>query len=332
MTPDDPVLVGLVYPPAWDPRPDEEIVRDKEALAAVDARVVLAHCRLDHAGDGRAADLARRLDVAVALRLPADVTRIAPRLRWVQSMGAGAGQLLTPALVGAGIRVTTASGANADAVAEFAFARVLAHFKRFEELTRLQTERRWDTCYGTRLSGRTLGVLGLGAIGTEICRLARAFGMRVLAVRRRTGLPSPHVERVFGPGALHALLAECDAVVAALPDTAETTDLMDDKAFAAMRPGAFFCNVGRGTCVDEEALVAALRSGHLGAAAIDVARREPPAPDDPLWDAPRLAISPHAATDADAHFAGLYGLLRENLDRFVRGRPLINEVDPALGY
>ncbi|MCB5164711.1 D-2-hydroxyacid dehydrogenase [Streptomyces bambusae] len=332
MTRDEPVVVCLSYPPAWDPRCPEDVARDKRALTAVHGSVRLVHCRLDRAGRGPAARLARRADVAVALSLPADVTRIAPRLRWVQSMGAGANGVLTPDLVRAGIRVTTASGVNAGAVAEFAIARVLAHAKRFDELAALQAERRWSPCHGTQLAGRTLGVLGLGAIGTEVARLAQAFGMRVLAVRRHTDLAAPHVERVFGPHDLHAVLAQCDAVVAALPDTAETTDLMGEEAFAAMRPGAFFCNVGRGSCVVEEALVAALRSGHLGAAAIDVARHEPPDPADPLWSAPHLAVSPHAATAADAHFTGLYRLLQDNLARFLSGRPLVNEVDPALGY
>ncbi|MGP3690626.1 D-2-hydroxyacid dehydrogenase [Streptomyces sp. IBSNAI002] len=328
----DEIVVGLAYPAAWDRRPPGTIARDVRALEAVDRRVVVGHCSLARPSSQPAGVAAARLDVAVALTLPPDVTRIAPRLRWVQSLGADVGRLLSGGLAEAGIRVTSGSGVNAVAVAEFAFARVLAHFKRFDELALLQREHHWSPRHGTQLSGRTLGILGPGAIGSELALRARAFGMRVTAVRRRTGLPSPGVDRVFGLPDLHAMLAECHAVVACLPDTAGTVDAMDAAAFAAMRPGSFFCNVGRGTAVVEEALVAALRAGHLGGAAIDVARGEPLAADSPLWDVPGLAVSPHCATAADAHFEGLYGLLRENLVRFLDGRPLINEVDPALGY
>ncbi|MFE9566515.1 D-2-hydroxyacid dehydrogenase [Streptomyces sp. NPDC006487] len=331
MTRDERIVVGLAYPPEWDRRPAGTIARDVRSVAEVDRRVVLTHCRLD-AGDERSAALVRDLDVVVALSLPSDVLRIAPRLRWVQSVGAGVGGLVSRDVTAAGIRVTSASGVNAVAVAEFAFARVLAHFKRFDELRRLQAEHRWSPCHGTQLAGKTLGVLGFGAIGVEVALRARAFGMSVTAVRRRVDRPSPHADRVYGPHETHAMLAECDAVVAALPESAATAEVMDADAFAAMRPGAFFCNVGRGSAVVEQAMAAALRSGHLGGAAIDVARREPLPTDDPLWDVPRLVISPHSATAADAHFAGLYGLLRDNLARFLSGRPLINEVDPERGY
>ncbi|MCX4781707.1 D-2-hydroxyacid dehydrogenase [Streptomyces sp. NBC_01264] len=332
MAPRDEIVVGLAYPAAWDRRPPGTIARDVGALKAVDRRVVVAHCSLDRPRPGPPAIGVDRLDVAVALTVPPDVTRIAPRLRWVQSLGADVGSLMSRDLAGAGIRVTSASGVNAVAVAEFAFARVLAHFKRLDELALQQRAHRWIPRHGTQLAGRTLGILGLGAIGTELARRARAFGMHVTAVRRHTGMRSPDVDRLFRPADLHAMLAECHAVVACLPDTAETVDVMDTAAFAAMRPGAFFCNVGRGTAVVEEGLVAALRAGHLGGAAIDVTRDEPLAADSPLWDVQGLAVSPHCATAADVHFEGLYGLLRENLTRFLDGRPLINEVDPVLGY
>jgi len=121
-------------------------------------------------------------------------------------------------------------------------------------------------------------------------------------------------------------------VVAAVPETPETTGVMDGAAFASMRPGSFFCNVGRGSFVDEAALIEALRSGQLRGAAIDVASREPLPADNPLWDAPNLYVSPHSAAAPAALFANLHLLFRDNLQRFLEGGTLRNEVDLARGY
>ncbi|MFI1398606.1 D-2-hydroxyacid dehydrogenase [Streptomyces sp. NPDC020681] len=328
MTERSTVVVGLAYPPSWDQRAADVIEQDVAALRAIDSRVEVVRCP---PGATTAAALAR-LDILVALHLAPDVLRTASRLRWVQAIGAGVGHLLPAGLDARGIRLSTASGVNAVPVAEFAFARVLAHFKRFAELDRAQCEQRWTPYYGEPLAGRTLGVLGLGAIGTEVAVRARAFGMRVSAVRRSAERPAPHADTLYGPDGLRSMLAECDAVVAALPETPQTVDMMDEAAFAAMPAGAFFCNVGRGSCVVEEALVEALRSGQLGGAAIDVARLEPLPAASPLWHAPNLAISAHSASAAGAHFDGVFRLLRKNLARYLAGETLINEVDTTIGY
>src|SRR5262249_37972823 len=138
---------------------------------------------------------------------------------------------------------------------------------------------------GRTAEGATLGVIGLGAIGTAVAVRARAFGMTVLATRRSYSPGQRHdaVDELAGAADLHAVLARCDAVVACVPATGETESLFDAAAFAAMKPGAIFCNVGRGALVDESALVDALESGHLGAAILDVTRQEPLSGDDPLW-------------------------------------------------
>jgi phosphoglycerate dehydrogenase-like enzyme len=128
------------------------------------------------------------------------------------------------------------------------------------------------------------------------------------------------------------MLEQCDAVIAAVPETPETTGLMDRDAFAAMKPGAFFCNVGRGSLVDEAALLDALQRGHLAAAALDVASVEPLPADHPLWDAPNLYLSPHSASSPAALFANLHDLFRDNLGRYLSGDALTNEVDMSRGY
>jgi phosphoglycerate dehydrogenase-like enzyme len=275
-----------------------------------------------------------KINVAIAIDLPFDVAEHAPNLQWVQCVGAGTGQLQSAGLTDADIRLTSAAGANAVGIAEFALARVLQHWKKLRQIEDAQQRHQWEGAYGRQLAGCTLGLIGLGAINSAVAARAKAFGMRVLATRRSAtpGATAPDVDELYPPTELHAMLAQCDAVIAAVPETPETTALMDSAAFAAMQPGAFFCNVGRGSFVDEPALIDALERGHLGAAALDVASVEPLPTDHPLWDAPNLYLSPHAAASPAALFVNLHELFRDNLTRFLAGEPLRNEVDVSRGY
>ncbi len=350
----DPVVVGLLYPSEWFGDRDrfEAELRDLEAL---DERVELVvepyvephelrSVRGKPGADRLRAqappltdaqrDALGRCDAVLAIDLPFDVRSVAPRLQWVQAVGAGTGQLQSAGLAEAGIRLTTAAGANAVAIAEFALARVLQEWKHFRAFDEAQHEHRWEPNYTEQLAGTTLGLLGLGAINSAVAARAHAFGLRVVATRRSAtpGATAPDVDELFTPDALHSMLAQCDAVIAAVPETPETSGLMASAAFAAMRPGSFFCNVGRGSLVDEAPLIDALRSGHLRAAALDVASVEPLPADSPLWDAPNLYLSPHAAAAPAALFANLHRLFRDNLTRFLAGDDLTNEVDLQRGY
>ena len=180
--------------------------------------------------------------------------------------------------------------------------RILEHWKRFPRDRRGPGQARVAAdALRPRARGLDARALGLGHINEIVAARAKAFGMRVLATRRsaRPGATAPDVDELFTPGELEALLGQSDAVVAAVPETVETTGLMNRAAFAAMKPGSFFCNVGRGSLVDEPALVDALRSGHLSGAALDVASVEPLPPDHILWDAPNLRLSPHCSTAPD---------------------------------
>jgi phosphoglycerate dehydrogenase-like enzyme len=350
----DDVVVGVLYPPEWYGDADG-FARELAALEALDPRVrvitptyVESHDLRSARGKPGAADLraqappladAQRsgfaeINVAVAIDLPFDVATHAPNLVWVQSVGAGTGQLQSAGLADAGIRLTSAAGANAVGIAEFVLARVLQHWKRLPEIDAARERHEWTPTYGRQLAGATLGLLGLGAINSTVAARAKAFGMRVLATRRSAtpGATAPDVDELFAPSELHSMLGQCDVVVAAVPETPETTGMMDAAAFAAMQEGAFFCNVGRGSLVDEPALIAALERGHLGAAALDVASVEPLPADQPLWDAPNLYLSPHAAASPAALFVNLHALFRDNLAHFLAGEPLENEVDVARGY
>jgi phosphoglycerate dehydrogenase-like enzyme len=268
-----------------------------------------------------------RAEVLLALDLPVGLGTLAPGLRWVQAIGAGTDHF-HGAELGADVVVTNAAGVAAVPIAEFVVGQLLAVWKRFDELADQQRRRVWRPAYGRHVAGLTLGVVGLGAIGTAVAERARALGMRILAVRRRPradDLP-PVVDEVAGPDRLHDVLARVDAVVVCAPATPDTNDLFDAAAFATMRPGAVFCNVARGSLVDETALLNALRSGHLGAAVLDVTREEPLPADSPLWDAPNLRLSPHSSASLDHYVESVFELFADNLGRYVRGEPLRNVV------
>jgi phosphoglycerate dehydrogenase-like enzyme len=350
-----PITIGIMYPAAWEVRPRAELEQDFELLRTVVPGAEIVDVRYVDPDDLRvrrssdpSADLRGeapaltdeqrdafgRVDVVLAQDLPFDVATVAPKLRWVQGMGAGVGQLVSAGLADAGIRLTTAAGNNAVSIAEFVLGRILTHWKHERALDDQQAAHQWSALYGRELAGATVGVLGLGAIGSQVARRLRAFDVTVLATRRSyaPGMTAPDVDELFGPDQLHEVLGRCDAVVAAVPETADSVDTMDAAAFAAMKPGAFFVNVGRGSFVVESALIEALRSGQLGGAALDVARTEPLPADDPLWDAPNLYLSGHCASSGDRFYANLYRLFADNLQRFLAGEPLRNEVDPAKGY
>jgi phosphoglycerate dehydrogenase-like enzyme len=269
-----------------------------------------------------------RMDVALALDLPFDVIALAPRLRWVQAAGAGVGQLLSVGLPTPSIRLSSAAGTSAPEIAEFVMARVLEHAKHLRELDGLQRECSWRPLYGRVVGDLTIGLVGLGAINLAVARLASAFGMQVLGVRRRPGAPPIYVDEVVAMSSLHEVLERSDVVVAALPETAETVGCFDVAAFAAMRPGSLFCNVGRGSAVDDAALHAALARGAPAAAALDVFPSEPLPDDDPAWRHPAVHVSAHCSSVPARSIERVHDLFRTNLTRFVAGEPLVNEVAP----
>jgi phosphoglycerate dehydrogenase-like enzyme len=269
-------------------------------------------------------------EIVLTHDLPFDVGGLAPKLRWVQAIGSGTEHLKSAGLAAAGIRLTSNAGGSAAGIAEFVVARVLAAWKKLRELDDLQRSRRWDRLFGDQLGGCTAGLIGLGAINSAVAKRLRAFEMEIIACRRTVvaGAPIPdNVDEVFPAHELHRVLARSDVVVAAVPGNDETRGLMSREAFAAMKPGAFFVNVGRGSLVDETALVDALQSGHLRGAALDVTAAEPVEIDDPLWDAPNIALSAHVATVGHALFRNLHRLFLQNLHRYLRNEPLINEQD-----
>lgn len=256
-----------------------------------------------------------------------------PSLRWIQGIAAGAGELFrTASLRESAVQVATARGVHDEPLADFALMAVLAHHKRLDVLRAQQAERRWQEVTNAPLAGRVMCVVGLGSIGAAIATRARAFGMRVVGVRR-TARASELAERVHPPEEIRAAVADADYVVVTLPDTQETRALIDADTIAAMKPGAYLVNVGRGTVVDEDALIAALRSGHLAGAALDVFATEPLPVESPLWDRSNVIVSPHStAVMPGTSIERMVDLFCANLRRDIAGEPLLHLADKSAAY
>ena len=271
-------------------------------------------------------------EVVLALDLPLDLERLAPRLRWVQGYGAGVGQLLR-CVGSSGAAVSSAAGVGAQAIAEFVMARVLQVSRRLRDLDERQMRGEWSAPGGQVLAGRTVLVVGLGAIGRRVAALSRAFGMRVLAVRQRPERGDEGLaDEVHAAGALARLLVRADVVVLCAPSTRRTTSLIGAAELELMRPGAVLVNVARGALVDEPALVRAVKGRRIAAAVLDVTSVEPLPQASPLWTMDNVYLSPHSSTTAEGYLDRVLELFRANLERYVDGLPLINAVDPRLGY
>jgi phosphoglycerate dehydrogenase-like enzyme len=257
----------------------------------------------------------------------------AARMRWLQSSSDGVDHVLVPALRERDdVTVTNARGIFDDPIAEWVVGAMLAMVTGLTRSIVDQTARRWTAGRHTeRLAGKRLLVVGPGPIGRATATRALALGMTVAAVGR-----SARLDALFGgidgPERFHAALADADVVLDALPLTDDTRHVFDAAAFASMRRGARFINVGRGATVDQAALVEALRTDHLGGAALDVFESEPLPPDDPLWTLPNVIVSPHVAGDVEGYEEQTVALFLDNLGRFVRGEPLRNRVDVRAGF
>ncbi|HZQ82391.1 MAG TPA: D-2-hydroxyacid dehydrogenase [Gaiellaceae bacterium] len=253
----------------------------------------------------------------------ARVVDAAPNLRFVQATYAGAGQQLRAAGLDRDdlerIAFASSSGVHAGPLAEWSIFGILAFCKGLPRLLADKAARRWDHYPVDELRDSTVLIVGLGAIGREVARLAEAFGMNVLSVRREQG-------------DLDELLPQADAIVVTLPLTHETEGLIGRDRIARMRDGAIFVNVGRGGVVDEDALVEALRSGKLRGAALDVFAHEPLPDDSPLWTLDNVIISPHTSALSTRENERVVELFAENLRRYLAGDELLSRVRTSLFY
>jgi phosphoglycerate dehydrogenase-like enzyme len=256
-------------------------------------------------------------------------------LRFVHQMAAGVSNLMPGDVWKGAVPVTSGRGAgNVAPIAEWTMAAILALSKEYPRAFAQRRAGRFDrqVLHGRQVAGTTVGVIGLGGIGQHVARLAQGLGMRALGMRR-SSQPVEYVERLYGPSDLHALLSQCDHVVISAQYTDETYHMLNEAAFAAMKPGAFLVNVARGELIDEPALIAALESGHLGGFAADVYEGEferPPRSE--LIELENVILTPHTSGQAQNRSTGALEILQENLRRCLAGEPLVNLVYWERGY
>jgi len=276
---------------------------------------------------------------AITFRLPGEALSRASRLRFVQVPAAGVDQLDVKALAERGVTVASAKGCNARAVAEHAFALLLALAKKIVEQDNEVKRGVWrsytEENFLVDLEGATLAVVGYGSVGREVARLAKAFGMRVLAVRKQPR-PDELADFVGGLEDLPRVLSEADFVVVALPLTEETRGLIGERELRAMKKGSFLINVGRGAVVDERALYRALSEGWIAGAGLDVWWRYPPEEGWPsplgVHKLPNVIATPHKAGWTRRAREACLRFSAENVLRFLRGEEPLNVVRPEEGY
>ena len=286
---------------------------------------------------GRWQSMLGRANVLFDLPAAEDLPHLS-RLAWVQTTSTGVGPAVARlGLDRIGVLVTTARGVHAGPLAEFVFMALLAHLRGYDRLREEQRARRWERYCGEDLAGRTLVTIGAGDLARGCARMAHALDMRVVAVARDPARARAHAalfDAVVPTAELHVALGMADVLVMTAPHTPETERMLDADAFAALRPGALFVNIGRGQTVDQEALVAALQSGHLAFAALDVTDPEPLPAESPLWAMPNVLISPHSASTVARENGRIVDIFIHNLQCWLDGRRLDmrNVLDTQLMY
>jgi phosphoglycerate dehydrogenase-like enzyme len=302
------------------------------------------------AADQRHPGIAERIEISYGMdpaKLPAilpdvevlvlsggvDMSQIAAaakRLKWIQSTTAGVEKLLR--YIPPGVTLTNASGLHGPKGGEYAMTALLMLNHGVPQFVTSQRAAKWEQVHATPIAGKTVVLVGVGALGTASARLARGFGMRVLGVSR-SGKANRLVERVVTPDRLGEVLPLADFVLVTTPLTPATKGMIGRAELDMLPRHAGLINLGRGPVIDNDALAEKLRKGELGGAVLDVFDEEPLPASSPLWSTPNLIISPHCAVDdAEAYAARALDIFMVNLDRYLAGRKLTNIVDPRHGY
>lgn len=293
-------------------------------------RVVIIQCRTPEELEQLGSDA----EVFLATgKMEERLVRNAPQLKWIQTLSAGVDGLPLPAVCERGIRLTNARGIHRIQMSEFAMLYMLQWARRADLHLTNQKNKIWGKHVPVgELYGRTVGILGSGSIGQAVAEKARVFGMKTLGYSR-SGQPSSGFDAVYsGREGLLELLAASDYVVLLLPSTPETKHFLTMEELRVMKPSSFLINLARGSVVNEEDLVQALREGVIGGAALDVFETEPLPLSSPLWELPHVFITPHVAGLSPHYMERAAEIVYENLRRYLEGRELINMVDPAVGY
>jgi glyoxylate/hydroxypyruvate reductase A len=262
-----------------------------------------------------------------------DLPALAPQLRWIQASSAGIGQFVKRYGYDARLphtMITTSSGIHARPLAEFCIMAMLMHYKNALPMIRNQQRRQWERFAGTDLEGRTVAIVGLGHIGTEVAKMACSLGMKVIGTNAEP--PPDCIDQFFSPERLHDMLPLADVLVLCVPHTPKTEKLIGKEELNLLRTGAYLINIARGAVIDEPALLEALRTGRLRGAALDVFNEEPLPESSPFWELENVMVNPHSASTSDRENERLTDLFCDNLHRFLKGEPLRNVLVPERYY
>jgi phosphoglycerate dehydrogenase-like enzyme len=314
---DKPVILVHSGVPADDP--------------AIAALIAERHPSLTVLTASSEAEIVERLpqaEILFAWRFPMPLLRHAARLRWFQVMGAGI-ETLAGAPIPEGVQVTNVRGVFGRSMTEYALTYILAHLQNVRGIVDRQARRAWEPFTPAQLAGSTVGIIGLGSIGSEIARAFAALGTRVIGLKRSQSAVE-HVERVYTLDEIDEFLPACDVLISVVPQTPETTGLLNRERLRLLKPTCFYVNIGRGNVVDLDAITEALREHWIAGAALDVFPTEPLPSDHPIWGLENAFITPHIS--GINRPSDVTDIFLANLERYLGGEPLLNQVDVARGY
>lgn len=256
-----------------------------------------------------------------------------PNLKWIQVISAGIELIPLQELASKQILMTNARGIHRIPMAEYTIGMMLSLARSNYTFYANQQQSLWDRSPRIQeIHKQTLGILGLGAIGTEIAKRAKAFGMRVVGLKRDTSTGVEFVDQLYAPEEMKDLLAESDFVVAVLPHTKETEELFDEQAFKAMKQTAYFINIGRGSLVKDEALIHALENEQIAGAVLDVYREEPLPAEHPFWKTKNLILTPHVSGRSPFYMTRALEIFEHNLKQYPNEQAMINVIPLTRGY
>jgi len=264
--------------------------------------------------------------------IPRDAVARSPRLKWVQTMHAGVETVLDTDIMQSRVILTNASGIHGLPMSEFVLHLMLMFAKQATVCFQLKQEKRWESFVPEMLHSKTCGILGLGKIGSEVARLAKSIGMRVIALDVRSMAKAKYVDVMLPPEQRRELLSDSDFVVITLPLTVETTGFIGEAELHAMKPTAYLINIARGQIVDEEALIRALKERWIAGAGLDALTTEPLPADSPLWELPNVILTPHVAGISPNYKVTVTDLFCKNLGHYLKGEKLFNIVNKNKGF
>jgi phosphoglycerate dehydrogenase-like enzyme len=264
--------------------------------------------------------------------VPDEIVRRMTRLRWLHVTRGGVNAYLTPSVKSRPIQVTGSKGIHGTVFSEFALACIFTLAKKIPDAIAAQSQKQWLRLQPVEVAGKTLGIVGLGTVGLELARKAKALGMRVLATKRNPGAKPDFVDELGGPDFLPALMAQSDFVVLLLASVPSTFNNIGEKELRLMKPSAYFINLTGGRAVEEKLLARALKEKWFAGAVLDAFARQPLPDDSELWHLPNVIITPRIAGITSEKWPALLPVFKENLSRFIAGEPLNNLVDKDLGY